>query len=371
MSGGAGASDKTEKPTPRRLKEARREGRIARTPEVGQWAVVLVATYLLPLTMRSAAGQFRRTFLGIHRVFADPDPHIALALLGDALRGGALAVAPLAFGIMLVGVASSALQGGVHPAVKALKPQPKRLNPMQGLKRSFGPQGAWQAAKALIKSVILGLFAWRAVQGLIPLLVGSGALPLAQTFGLVWDAVIKLARELSLAGLGLAGFDYVMVRRRVGKTLRMTKDEVKREHKQSEGDPLLKGAIRSRQLAMSHNRMMSELADADVVLVNPKHVAVALKYDAEKGAPRVVAKGAGHVARRIRERATEHRIPMVEDRPLARALHASCEIGQEIPPAFYTAVAQVLAFVLSLKARGSAAGLHRPRQMQGLVSSTT
>jgi flagellar biosynthetic protein FlhB len=121
----------------------------------------------------------------------------------------------------------------------------------------------------------------------------------------------------------------------------------------------MKGAIRSKQMAMSRQRMMSELAKADVVLVNPTHVAVALRYDPSRGAPRVVAKGAGAIAAKIREVATDKRIPMVQDIPLARTLHASCELGQEIPPAFYGAVARVLAFVMTLKARGSAAGLHR------------
>jgi flagellar biosynthetic protein FlhB len=140
----------------------------------------------------------------------------------------------------------------------------------------------------------------------------------------------------------------------------MTKHQVKEEHKQTEGDPQLRGAIRSRQLAMSRNRMMADLVEADVVVVNPTHVAVALRYDPAKGAPRVVAKGAGTLAARIREVAAEHRIALVQDVPLARALHAGCELGQEVPPDLYSAVARVLAFVMALKSRGSAAGLHRP-----------
>jgi flagellar biosynthetic protein FlhB len=143
----------------------------------------------------------------------------------------------------------------------------------------------------------------------------------------------------------------------------MTKKEVKDEHKQSEGDPLLKGQIRSRQLAAARSRMMSAVPDADVVLVNPTHVAVALKYELARGTPRVVAKGAGAVAARIREVATASRVTLVEDVPLARALHASCEVGQEIPPQLYHAVAQVLAFVLSRRAAGAPAGQYRtPRE---------
>jgi flagellar biosynthetic protein FlhB len=142
--------------------------------------------------------------------------------------------------------------------------------------------------------------------------------------------------------------------------LRMSQYEIKQEHKQSEGDPHVKGQRRATQMAMSRNRMMSEVADADVLLVNPTHVAVALKYRADQGAPRVVAKGAGEVAAKLRARAEEARVPMVQDIPLARALHASCELGQEVPAQLFTAVARVLAFVLQLDARGVRGGMHRP-----------
>ena len=150
-----------------------------------------------------------------------------------------------------------------------------------------------------------------------------------------------------------------MARRRVGKQIRMSKQEVKEEHKRQEGDPLVKAAIRGRQMEMARRRMMTDLAKADVVLLNPTHVAVALRYDPSRGAPRVVAKGAGAVAAKIREAAAGKRIPMVQDIPLARALHKSCDLGDEIPPGLYAAVARVLAFVMTLNAKGSAAGVHR------------
>jgi flagellar biosynthetic protein FlhB len=139
----------------------------------------------------------------------------------------------------------------------------------------------------------------------------------------------------------------------------MSKEEVKQENKNTEGDPLIKAQIRARQMAMARSRQMADVPTADVVLVNPTHVAVALRYEPTKGAPRVVAKGQGPVATKIRELAAEHRVPMVQDVPLARAMHASCDVGAEISAEFYGAVAKVLAFVMSLKARGSAAGLHR------------
>ena len=139
----------------------------------------------------------------------------------------------------------------------------------------------------------------------------------------------------------------------------MTKHEVKQEHKNSEGDPLVKSAIRSRQLAAARNRMFQDIPEADVLLVNPTHVAIALRYDAERGAPRVVARGAGEIARKIREKAAESGVPLVRDVPLARALYSSTQVGQEIPQELYAAVAQVLAFVITRRTSGQSGGEHR------------
>jgi flagellar biosynthetic protein FlhB len=144
------------------------------------------------------------------------------------------------------------------------------------------------------------------------------------------------------------------------KKLKMSKYEIQQEHKQSEGDPHVKAQRRAAALAMSRNRMMADVATADVLLVNPTHVAVALRYEPERGAPRVVAKGADEIAAKLREKAAEARVPLVQDVPLARALHASCEIGQEVPPQLFTAVARVLAFVMQLGNRGVRGGFHRP-----------
>ncbi len=356
----AGSDDKTEAPTPKRLKDARKEGRVAKTQDLGAWTGILVASLLIPLVIRSGTQRLGTLMVRVAGVVQDPDPHVALSVLGQGLQDFVIISAPLVLGMMLVGVAASAAQGGVHIATKNFKPQFKRLNPISGFKRAFGPQGLWEGAKALLKSVVVGLLVWRAVSAAVPTLSASGSLPLGELLRIVADTVVTLIRTAAGAGLVMAALDYAVVKRRTTKGLKMSKHDVKQEAKQSEGDPQMKGAIRSRQLAMSRNRMMASIASADVVLVNPTHVAVALRYDPAKGAPRVVAKGSGHVAARIRAEAEKHRIPMVADKPLARALHASCQIGQEIPAETFTAVARVLAFVLALKARGSAAGIHRP-----------
>ena len=182
---------------------------------------------------------------------------------------------------------------------------------------------------------------------------------------MVRDQALGLVRNIGLVGLCMAAADYAMQRRRIGKQTRMSKEEIKQEHKQTEGDPLVKGAIRSRQLAAARNRMMADVATADVVLVNPTHVAVALRYDAQSGAPRVVARGAGAVAAKIRERGRGARVPLVRDVPLARALYRSTKVGQEIPPELFAAVAQVLAFVISRRSRGQRGGEHRSPAPEG------
>jgi flagellar biosynthetic protein FlhB len=164
---------------------------------------------------------------------------------------------------------------------------------------------------------------------------------------------------VAFAGLVMAGADYAFQRRRVGKQTRMSKEEVKQEAKQTEGDPLVKSAIRSRQLAAARNRMMQDVATADVVLVNPTHVAVSLRYDPDKGAPQVVARGAGAIAAKIRERATESSVPLVHDVPLARAIYSGCQVGQQIPGELFAAVAQVLAFVISHRASGTRGGVYQ------------
>jgi flagellar biosynthetic protein FlhB len=176
-------------------------------------------------------------------------------------------------------------------------------------------------------------------------------------------AALRLLRTAAAAGLLLAFVDAAVVRRRNNKQLKMTKQEVKDEFRNSEGDPQVRMARRSRQMAMRRNRMIADVANADVVLVNPTHVAVALRYDPGRGAPRVLAKGADHSAARIRAAAERHRVPMVADVTLARTLYAACEVGQEIPPDLYRAVAIVLAFIMTLKKRGSAAGTHTVRAL--------
>jgi flagellar biosynthetic protein FlhB len=352
--------EKTEKPTPQRLKKARKEGQIPRTQELGTWLGVAAASALLPMLVGNAFDAVQKLFVQVGSVAAHPEIEKVQVLLGQALTAFLTTLLPTALGLMVVGIAASAAQGGVTISTQSMKPTLKKLNPFPGIKRMFGTQGIWESVKALIKTGALGTVVLITSDRAQQLVSSAGALPLSVVAATFADSAILMFRVVAVTGLIIAVADYVVVRMKTMKKLKMSKYEITQENKQSEGDPHMKAHRRGVQMSMSRNRMMTDVADADVLLVNPTHVAVALKYDPAKGAPRVVAKGAGEVAARLRAIAQENRVPMVQDIPLARALHASCELGQEVPAQLFTAVARVLAFVMHLGARGVKGGFHRP-----------
>jgi flagellar biosynthetic protein FlhB len=308
----------------------------------------------------NAMDEVGRLFVQVGSVIGDAQVERVGPLLRQALWAFLATVLPVGLALMLVGVTASAAQGGVALATKGMKPTLKKLNPLPGMKRMFGTHGLWEASKAVIKTVALGVVVVVTSDRAQALVSASGRLPLSAVTATVAESAVLMFRVVAVTGLVIAVADYAVVRVQTMNKLKMSKYEIEREHKNSEGDPHVKGQRRSMQLAMSRNRMMAEVADADVLLVNPTHVAVALRYEPERGAPRVVAKGADELAARLRERAAEARVPMVQDVPLARALHASCELGQEVPPQLFTAVARVLAFVMQLGSRGVRGGFHRP-----------
>lgn len=357
--------EKSEKPTTKRRKENRKEGQVPRTPELGAWSALLLIAMFLPRLFGHEVDKLRELTTTALSSASDADEDVAVHLLGQALWHVLLVLVVLGAGIAVVGIAGALSQGGFFLATKSVKPKLSKLNPFPGFKRIFGPRALWEGAKMVLRSGIVALLVWGAVKSMLPLI--GGLLPISVVLDQIGSHAVTMVRNVAIAGVLLGGADYLVQRKLMGKKTRMSKDEVKQEHKQTEGDPLLKGAIRSRQLAASRNRMMADVPTADVVLINPTHVAVALRYEPERGAPRVVARGAGVIAAAIREKATESRIPLVRDVPLARALYSSTTVGQEIPTELFAAVAQVLAFVLSRRARGQYGGEHRtPRSVDEL-----
>ncbi|VXB80181.1 Flagellar biosynthesis protein FlhB [Arthrobacter sp. 9AX] len=351
------SQERTEQATDKRMREVRSKGQLTRSQDLTAWLGVGAGAVMLPGTIDRASNAAADQMFSIRAVMESPDPAKAVHAMELGLASMAGVLGPMFVVVFVVVLAGSAAQGGVH--FKKFRAEFEHFNLLSGMKRLFGMQAVWGGVKALLKATVVGLVLYTVVQGLIPVLLTAGGLPVSGVIQAAADGIGSLVQFAVAAGLVLAAADVLVVMRRNRKKTRMSKKEVTDENKNTEGDPLVRSQRRSRQLAMSRNRMIAAIADADVVLVNPTHVAVALKYDAGKSAPRVVAKGAGVIAARIRAEAEAKDVPMVQDIPLARALHSACELGQEIPVELYRAVAGVLAFVMSLKSRGAARGLHR------------
>jgi flagellar biosynthesis protein FlhB len=359
------SEEKSEKATAKKHKQNRKEGKVPRTQELGAWSALALFALALPKLLGHEVTELQEMMTTSLSMGGQADIGKAVTLLGEGLWHVLVTLLFLGTGVLLVGVMGALAQGGFFIASSSVKPKLSKLNPLQGLKRMFGARAWWEAAKMLLRCTVVVALVWMTIKAAMPMV--GGLVPMQVVLDQTAASALSMIRNVAIVGIVLGAADYIMQRRMVGKQARMTKEEVKQEHKQSEGDPMLKGAIRSRQLAASRNRMMQDVPMADVVLVNPTHVAVALRYDPEHGAPRVVARGAGVIATAIREKAGEARVPLVRDVPLARALYSSTRVGQEIPAELFAAVAQVLAFVISRRTRGQQGGEHNsPRQADEL-----
>ncbi|MBC7441949.1 MAG: EscU/YscU/HrcU family type III secretion system export apparatus switch protein [Ramlibacter sp.] len=352
------SGEKTEQATEKRMREVRSKGQLSKSQDLTAWLGIGAAAVMTPVTVGLAAQAGTSQMLSIRTLIARPEPELAVQMLGESLGSMAGILTPMLVTVFVVVLAGAVAQGGVH--FKKVAGKYEQFNLVTGLGRTFGGQAVWQGVKALLKTIAVGVVLTLVIQGLTPILMTAGGLPVTALIDAATGGAVSLVQSAAIAGLVLAAADVFVVMKRNRKRTRMTKKEVTDENKSSEGDPLVKSQRRSRQLAMSRNRMIASVATADVVLVNPTHFAVALKYEPGKSAPRVVAKGAGVIAARIREQAETDGVPIVRDIPLARALHSACDLGQEIPVELYNAVARVLAFVLALKTRGSGAstGVH-------------
>lgn len=349
----ASKQDKTEAPTPKKKKEGREKGDIARSQDLTAWGSVLIALYLLPMSAARMASVFDASLQQLDSMPANSiNPRDAVGILGSSLLSGFMAVSLL----FLAGFASSLLvsfaQTGPMMSLKPLKPDFKRINPKNGFKRLFSARSIWETAKQLIKVAVIAGAAWPRASGLVDRLVGPDRPMLWAGLTHAGNETLGVARTVVWAMLIVAAADYGYQKYKHTQDQKMTKQEVKDEHKSSEGDQEMKGRRRSIQMGMARNRMIADVGKADVIITNPTHIAVALRYDFESGgAPKVLAVGAGSVAAKIRAAGLEHSVTMVEAKPLARALWRSCEVGDEVPVALYEAVAKVLVFVRRLDKR--------------------
>ncbi|TFB66296.1 flagellar biosynthesis protein FlhB [Cryobacterium sp. Hz9] len=362
------SGEKTEPATEKRMKRVREKGELSKSQDVTAWLGVGAAGLMLPATIAAGGAAGTDQMYRIGTLANNPDPSVAVEALGNALSSLADILTPFFVVVLIVVLGGAALQGGIH--FKKFTGNYEQFNLVTGMKRVFGTQALWEGVKVLAKTAAVGVVLYLVIQGLMPVLLTAGGLPVSELLSAAGSGTAALLQAAVAAGLVLAAADIFVIMKRNRKKTLMTKKEVKDENKASEGDPLIKSQRRSRQLMMSRNRMITSVADANVVLVNPTHVAVALKYEPGKSAPRVVAKGVGHIAARIRVQAETDRVPIVQDVPLARALHAACEIGDEIPTELYNAVARVLAFVMALQKRGSTAGTHTMSALTAPSSSS-
>jgi flagellar biosynthetic protein FlhB len=345
----ASKSERTEKPTPKHKKEMREKGNVARSPELGGWASLLLVSSLLPTLGGNAATRISGFVQDTMQAMGHPSTTTAVAILGQGLSTLVVAALPiLAVGGALA-VAIAVAQVGFRITPKALSFKFSRISPKSGIHKVVSSQGVWTLGKTLLKMIILAVVGYLILHQLINGVLGGSTLPLETTLASASSTVVNLMRFIGVLALAIAAFDYYFQRRTYQQELKMTKQEVKDENRQNDGNPHVRQAQRRKARRLTRMHMMAAVANADVVVTNPTHYAVAIAYDRKKDrAPRVLAKGADFNALAIRERAKACGVVIVENAPLARTLHASCEVNDVVPAQLYASVARLLAFVYSI-----------------------
>jgi flagellar biosynthesis protein FlhB len=351
--------ERTEQPTPKRLKEARDKGQVPRSRELTMTMVMLVGSGLLLMSGGWAAERLMAVLENgfvLERARLYDESHL-VRYFGDQIAAGLSLLLPLFVALLFTALLAPALLGGWVFSWKSLAPKLERLNPGKGFKRIFGPKGLMELGKAMGKFGLVGsaaaIFIWVAIDHILTLPAMDVGPAMAASTRLVVTALMTLSATLIL----IAAIDVPFQLHRHFKELRMTRKEVKDEMKETDGNPEMKGKRRSMQQELASRRMMEAVPQADVVVTNPTHFAVALRYDSDTmAAPVVVASGADHLALAIRRIAEDAGVPLLEAPPLARALYRSCDIGQAIPPALYVAVAEVLSWVYRVRTDSAAVG---------------
>jgi flagellar biosynthetic protein FlhB len=352
--------ERTEQATPKRREEARKKGQVPRSVDLSTAAVCIAAAAAIYSMGHMASGQF----VDFMRASLSIAPETAMsseAMWPQLMNAGARSVwiiLPILAATFFAALAAPLSIGGWNFSAGAIAPQFSRMNPITGFGRMFSVRGLVELGKGLAKVLVVGVIAIVLLKALTPQLMGLSSEPVAHAIG---HAASMASYALLILCMGLAVIAAVDVPYQLwqySKELRMTREEVREEYKESEGSPETRGRIREAQRALARGRMLQEVSTADVVVTNPTHYAVALRYDEKKNrAPMVVAKGTELVALKIREIAAEHGVPIVEAPPLARALHKNVDLNREVPAALYITVAQVLTYVYQLRSareRGAA-----------------
>ena len=348
MSDGA---EKTEQPTARRLRKAREDGDVARSMELPAAAVMIAAAAVIVFMgswwVSRLARDMTAGFTFDRKALETPT--LLPGLFFSAVADGLLMVLPLLVATAVVAIAASGVTGGYHFSIKSVAPNWGKLSPVNGFKRMFGTHGLVELLKALAKCAVVGFVLWTLVNRHMGELMLMGRMNVDTALASAGRLITESTLWLTLSLVFIALIDAPYQKWSYIKKLRMTKQEIKDELKDMEGRPEVKQQIRRRQREMANARMMAKVKDADVVITNPEHFAVALAYDpTSDGAPILLAKGADHIAARIREEARSHGVEMFSSPQLARALYFTTEVDQPIPEALYHAVAPVIAYVFSL-----------------------
>ena len=344
MAGG----DKTEKATPKRRAEARKKGQVAKSQDL-TGAIVLLASLLALSSLGPASwAHMRDAMLRCLSLIATPDviDHGGIGkVLLNTLTDAGLSAGPIALVCMLTGVLTGVLQVGWKPSAGALKPDPKRINPIKVAKNLFGMHFLFESVKTVVKFAVVGAIAAMALFGQLDELGALVGMTPAELLSRASETILQIAQRGAMAYLVIALVDFAWQRYRFEKQIKMDKEEVKQEHKGQEVSAEVRGAIRRRQMQAARARMMAAVPGADVVVTNPTHFAVALRYGNDAPAPVVVAKGQDLIALKIREIAENSGVPVLEQKLLARSMYDLVQVDQAIPPEFYRAVAELIHFL--------------------------
>lgn len=347
--------EKTEPATPKKLKDAREEGQVAKSVEVVTACMLLGLFLGLKLFAGYMGTGFLERFVQIYGnissiVSGQVTKNTMIAVMQECMVAILLISAPIILIAFVMAFICNLAQVKWAPTLKPLKPKPSKLNPMKGMKRLFSKDKIMELLKSIAKVAVLSYVVYDIIKDEYGLLFQFYRFELGTAMVAIGNLIINIGIKIAACFFIIAAADYFYQKHKFSEDMKMTKQEIKDEYKNSEGDPQVKGKIKARMREASQRRMMQSVPDADVVITNPTHLAVALKYDKNtSAAPIVVAKGADYVAEKIKKTARENKVEIVENKPVARMLYYNVEIDQEIPPELYQAVAEILAYVYGLK----------------------
>ena len=338
--------------TPKRKQEARKKGQVLKSEELTSAVMLLALVGLLKVWLPHMLNMIADIFTYVNTISTEWNTRLVWEVMVTLSWMSLLLLGPLFLASIVVAILVNYLQVGNLLTMETITPKISRLSPIEGLKRMFGVKALVQLVKSLLKMGVIGYFLFDVIRSNVNVFPLLQALSVMQSVIILANLLFELAWKTAVAFILISIVDFLYQWWDYEKNLRMSYQEIKEEFKQTEGDPQLKAQIKKRQRMLAMRRMMEDLKEADVVITNPTHFSVALKYDPSKhSAPYVIAKGQNEVALRIREIAKENRIVIMEDKPLARALYLQVELGQTVPADLYKAVAEVLAFVFRINKR--------------------